>query len=327
MTVLHETLQSLRLGEPVRFLNLSLFPLQGNTKRPRNYLTLNEAIAAGSLRIGEVSAGGRVPELLVTNTGKQPVLILDGEELIGAKQNRTTNVTILVAADSELRIPVTCVEAGRWGYSRPDFAASEQLHFAEGRRSKLRQVHFARLEVGEAVADQGAVWSEIGAKTRRMAVDSPTSAMTDIYRSHRARVEDYVGAFHPLPDQVGAVFAIGDRIEGLELFDSVDTLATVLPKLIRSYAIDAIERVSEHRRNPELADAAAFLKTLGTASEQRFPAVGLGEEVRLTAPGILAAALEVDGEILHLVAFAEPARSGERNDPFQSLRRRRRYRS
>ncbi len=106
----------------------------------------------------------------------------------------------------------------------------------------------------------------------------------------------------------------------------MDTLAAMLPKLIRSYAIDAIERIAEHQRNPELIDAETFLKTLGTAREQRFPGVGLGEEVRLTAPGLLAAALEVDGEMLHLVAFAEPARAGDDNDPFQSLRRLRRYR-
>ena len=50
----------------------------------------------------------------MVNRGPKPTLIIDGEELVGAKQNRVVNLTILVAAESELIIPVSCVEAGRW---------------------------------------------------------------------------------------------------------------------------------------------------------------------------------------------------------------------
>jgi hypothetical protein len=40
----------------------------------------------------------------------------DGEQLVGAKQNRILNMTVLVAAETEVTIPVSCVERGRWGY-------------------------------------------------------------------------------------------------------------------------------------------------------------------------------------------------------------------
>ena len=59
--------------------------------------------------------GGSVPDLLVENRGDVRVLFLEGEELIGAKQNRILNTSVLVAAHTKVKIPVSCVERGRWG--------------------------------------------------------------------------------------------------------------------------------------------------------------------------------------------------------------------
>ena len=55
------------------------------------YVTLDEALVSGTVRVSEVSDGGSVPELLFGNLGKRPVLLVDGEELVGAKQSRTLN--------------------------------------------------------------------------------------------------------------------------------------------------------------------------------------------------------------------------------------------
>ena len=76
-------------------------------------MTLEEALALG-FRITEVDAAGSVPELIAFNPLDTPVLLYDGEELLGAKQNRILNVTVLVAPKSETKIPVSCVEQGRW---------------------------------------------------------------------------------------------------------------------------------------------------------------------------------------------------------------------
>ena len=53
-----------------------------------------------SVLVEEVSEGGSVPDLLVDNKGAARVLFLEGEELIGAKQNRMTNRSILLAPSS-----------------------------------------------------------------------------------------------------------------------------------------------------------------------------------------------------------------------------------
>jgi hypothetical protein len=91
-----------------------MFPLLNGGGHTRSYQTLREALAAGTLRVTEVSEGGSVPRLSAVNDGDKAVLILDGEELVGAKQNRIANLTILVPAKRTIPIPVSCVEAGRW---------------------------------------------------------------------------------------------------------------------------------------------------------------------------------------------------------------------
>jgi len=74
----------------------------------------------GWARITEVSDEGQVPELKIVAKGDKAVLLVDGEELVGAKQNRVLNLTILVPAPSTTTIPVSCVESGRWApRSRP----------------------------------------------------------------------------------------------------------------------------------------------------------------------------------------------------------------
>jgi hypothetical protein len=327
MQTITNTLESLTLGHPTTFLNLTLFPLIGKGQYQRNYTTLRDAVRAGTASVREISEGGRVPELVLKNSGKQPVLVLDGEELIGAKQNRTANVTILAPAGKTVRIPVTCVEAGRWNYTSLDFAPSEQMHFHRGRARKMSSVSESLQRTGTRQADQGQVWDDISLMCSEMNVDTPTSAMADVFDSHQTRVDDYVGAFQAEPEQTGAVFAIGERIEGLELFDCRQTFADMLPKLIRSYAIDALQSVASHRQNPSAVSADAFISRLLRAEVETYPAVGEGTEVRITAPGVIAGGLVAENRLVHLAAFTAPAetsRQGQDDNGFERMQTRRR---
>ncbi len=65
------------------------------------WLTLAEA--GERVRITEVGKCGSVPDLRVANLGHLPLLLLDGEQLVGARQNRILNMTVLVAAQREGR--------------------------------------------------------------------------------------------------------------------------------------------------------------------------------------------------------------------------------
>jgi len=323
MQTVSQTLENLNLGQPAHFLNLTVFPLLADASGERSYMTLREAVESGQARVREVSEDGSVPELLFENNASRPVLILDGEELVGAKQNRIANVTILAPANKTIKLPVSCVEAGRWGYRGREFEPSEHAMYSEARRRKTVAVSASLRSGGARDADQSEVWDGIAQKAARMSVDSSTDAMADIYEQHASQVTDYVDAFTAAPNQVGAVFAIGEQIEGLDLFDSSATFAEMLAKLIRSYAIDAVERPRSSegsaQARPSSVAATAFILRLARVEMERYPAVGLGTEVRLTAPGVVAAGLVEDERVVHLVGFSAPAQSNRQDSDSSGL--------
>src|SRR2546423_200213 len=104
---------SIQLGDPVEHLGIVVVPIFPRQDPVVEYVTLEEALPLG-FRITEIDAAGSVPELIAANPLDSPVLLYDGEELLGAKQNRILNITVLVDAKSETCMPVSCVEQGRW---------------------------------------------------------------------------------------------------------------------------------------------------------------------------------------------------------------------
>lgn len=310
MSVVAECLSHVRLGEPRAYRNLSLFPLLGEGPPEADYLLLEEALARGCVRVTEVSEAGSVPELKLVNDCERPVLLLDGEELVGAKQNRILNLSVLVAAHTTTVIPVSCVEAGRWHHRSPAFASAGRTHYASGRAQKARSVSASLRTAGLPRSDQAAVWADIAGKSVRMGAHSETGAAAALYETHRGRLDDYLGAFAPVAGESGALFAVNGRVVGLELFDTPATLAKVLRRLVESYALDALDE-GERPGEPARFDAERLLEQTGTAETERFPAVGLGEDLRLSGPGLTGGALALEGRVVHLCAFRVPAAAGD----------------
>src|SRR5437870_10885713 len=148
-------LETLEIGEPLSHGALTVMPLLAPKEAEPDWLTLVEAGAA--VTITEVSAGGEVPTLSLVNDADRPVLLLDGEELIGAKQNRILNTTVLVAAHAALHIPVSCVEQGRWSYRGKRFDSSDASLFASARARKAARVSTSLREVRMHPRDPGVV--------------------------------------------------------------------------------------------------------------------------------------------------------------------------
>jgi hypothetical protein len=305
MNIISQTLERIEIGVETTFENLTLFPLLDPhaPKHEPDYLTLDEALAQKVAHITEVSASGSVPELKFVNESDRRVLLLDGEELQGAKQNRILNLTILVGARQTLLVPVSCVEAGRWSHRSAEFAAAGHAHYASGRAMKMGQVTESLRMRGGRQSDQGEVWADIAQKAGRMAAPSPTSAASDIYAQNAGDIEGFVRAFATVPGQVGALFAINGRIIGLDLFHYPSTMTKLLAKLVRSNALDAIDANNEPKTPITRDSVNAFLHSIAAAQAQPFPAIAEGEDLRLTAPGLTGGALIADARVIHLSAF------------------------
>ena len=180
-TVIKDYLEQLKVGRKQSYKNLSLYQLLSKYASGLEYLLLDEALSQDLMEVAEVSSGGAVPELKVSNKSPEMILILDGEELVGAKQNRIVNTTILVQGKTTVVIPVSCVEHGRWSYDSPRFHSQERMMSSNLRAMKSEQVNYSVRDSGEFRADQGAIWDGIAEKADRMAAPSTTGAMAAIY--------------------------------------------------------------------------------------------------------------------------------------------------
>ncbi|GAB6056913.1 hypothetical protein JCM31598_43600 [Desulfonatronum parangueonense] len=279
-----------------------MVPLFGESTDP-DYLLLEEALKSGCAHVDEVSESGNVNQLLFVNHCERPVLLLDGEEIRGAKQNRVMNLTILASAKSEMKIPVSCVEAGRWRHDGMDFAPTRQMHFAEGRAARMSQVSENIRTSRSRQADQRDVWDNISRKMERMSLHSPSAAMADAYAQSEDLLEGYVSALPAVENQVGAVFGMHGKAVGLESFDSAQTYARLHVKIVRSFAIDALERGAKDQEQFANDQAAAFIKEIIESSMEAFDALGLGQDVRITAKTVRGGILVANDRVLHLCAF------------------------
>lgn len=303
--VIREYLKLAKIGRKQSHKNLAIFPILSPYAVPVDYMLLDQTLAEGLIQIVEVDETGSVPELRVVNRSRKKVLILDGEEVVGAKQNRIVNITILIREKSTTVIPVSCVEQGRWSYDSPSFHSHKRMMSSGLRAMKSEQVSRLVRTTGRYHADQSAIWDEISDKAVRMHAVSDSMAMGRMYEKEEARLEEYVNKFRLVDMQVGAVFAINGKVVGLDSFGKPETCSEVFKKLVQSYALDAIDWFDPEKEHKVLkGDVTKFLQASDKAEFESRPSVGLGTDYRMTSDKVTGFALAVDDQVLHLSIFA-----------------------
>lgn len=299
--------EPITVGDPDVSGPLAVYPLFGPTPTLTYaaFATVHEQVS-----ITELEGGASVNDLLVHNKGTLPVLLYEGEEILGAQQNRVIDISILVAAESKTRIPVSCVEQGRWDGSRHREAFRPSPQSADPRMRKLKNKR-ARMSFAagsEARADQGEVWREVAGRSAELDAPSPTDAMSDIYESHRDRLGEIRGSVRLYDGQCGAVAVIGGRIAMLDYAGRADVYAALQPALLEGYALDAL---AAERRGAEARFDAVDVGTVRgftllacdspAATRGRGP--GVGETAHFEANGVEGSALLHGGELIQLTAF------------------------
>jgi hypothetical protein len=303
--------QEISLGEPCPRRGFTLVPLFGRVETPltHSYVLAADAIVAGTLFIEE-SGGGEVPRLVVRNPGDLPVLLVEGEHLEGARQDRVLNVSVLVAARHDTHIPVSCVEHGRWGYRGSQrFAPAPEFSHVNLRAMKVAAVARDARTTGGRHSDQGGVWAEVDRKRAEVGAGySSTGAMGDAYRDRGRELDGLVAAFGaPQAGQRGVIVCVGGRPVATDVFDRPETLAGLWPRLSRGYAVDAL---GAPERDVIPADLDRFLARVQDADATSREGVGLGSDVVLTADGFVATALVWEEAVVHLAMFSNAPVSG-----------------
>jgi hypothetical protein len=293
------TLPEIRVGEPIRYEALAVFPLFSSCEGGVEYLLSDEAIMAGSVNVEEVSEGGSVPHLLVTNHGDSKVLFLEGEELRGAKQNRVLNTSVLVSAHSKTTIPVSCVEQGRWRYRSQQFVSGES-HSSSKMRHYLKQSVSNSLKSGRGHAsDQMAVWGEVSRQMASLGSSSETTAMADTYEMHRASLNEFREQLTYVKGATGIAIAVGKQVIALDVFDKPSTCRKVWDRLLTGAVMDALEAKPTEQVGRSV-DVEELLARLRNTAWDQAPAVGEGQEFRSDAdPQTHASALVYGESVLH----------------------------
>lgn len=292
-------LASIKVGDGKDYQGMTLFSLFREGESPLRYQVLSEALASSAVEVRERSSAS-VPELWLANRSDSMVLVMDGEEIVGGKQNRMVNASFLIAPRSEVMLPVTRVEHGRWHDVAPRFSAGEAAP-SFLRREKEMQVKENLRATRRPAADQSAVWGAIAARQREEGTHSPTGAMNDLYRQKDKDLADYERAFQVVENAIGMVVALDGRMVGADLFDQPVTAARLWSKLVRSYAMDVTGRGQE--KPVAQGRAEKLLKRLTGARLETFPSIALGQDLRLEGDGANGAALVYEGIVVHMGIF------------------------
>ena len=287
------------LGVAKIYQGLTIFPIIQGEPKERTYLTLPEALEVEGVAISEIGGTGIVSQIGIKNSLACPVLLIDGEELVGAKQNRVVNTTILVAAQSDVIIPVSCTEQGRWHRNSAHFDDSGVVLPPSVRGRKMASVSRSMRETREHSSDQGDVWDAISEFSAAAGKKSTTRAMRDVFAGFQPQIAEFQAALAPVEGQVGFFAIIGGRVSGLDFVSCTDAYQRLAPKLVAGYAVEALVHGGLDADLADLEEAQWFLDELDQCQEERFPGVSLGKEYRYQGAGIIGTALAQDGQVIH----------------------------
>lgn len=344
-----ERIQQLKPDQPQGEGGLRLVPILGPSHEAPKYRLLEDEIL-DSVIVTEISMSGSVPELKVTNNLAVRVLLLDGQELIGAKQNRILNTDVLVPAKKSLNLPVSCVEQGRWGYGRelrpstspPPDATPEELAAYEANQRKRRQAAARQFVAGKSAAfstrrrksptiheslkamnihdaDQGQVWDEVQEELQSAGVSSRTHALSDLYAARNSELAEFRGNLRLPDDAVGLAVFHGGVFQGLDLFDRHTTLKYFWDSLVDSYALSWLNRRSvDPGRSADAPDEGeAIQKLLDQAAQadwEDFDSPGEGRDYRLGTETLTGSSLIFEQRVpLHLQLFGLEPGQGDRS--------------
>jgi hypothetical protein len=299
--LLKDALAGLYLGAPQIVGDVAVVPLFFEHAELEADL-LEEALARGGTTVCEVGEQGRVGTVRVTHGGSRLLLLVDGEQVVGAKQNRVFNASFLVPPGVAVEVPVSCVERGRWGYRTPSFQASGTTLASSARAAKLRRVTESVRAGGCYDADQGAVWRDVDAYLERTATMSPTAAFADGYGSRAPEVERRSTMLAPAPGQVGVAAVRGGALVGIDVFGSPSLFARGWSKIARGLLSEVYAGIASI--GDPLDVVRSCLAALREARLERRTAPGCGTTLHGQAPGYVVGGVALEKSLYHLLVVA-----------------------
>ena len=333
------------LLSPIRSGNLTVFPVvAAKSYDTHEFLTLDEGLRSGDVIVTEAGQarglirrrpghtlpiipdrGAEVNRLVLVNNSTRPLLLLAGEIVTGGKQDRVIGKDRIVPPESDpVDLSVFCVEPGRWVGTSEKFDAKASIGLLASPVVRSKAM---------GAKDQQQVWDSVRTSQRAMAQTVevtggvPAAAEVNGTTSY-ARVMDnkevqkqvdavaapvehnYESVIHQLRDKkaVGVVVAVNGDIVWADIFASTQLLQKYWPKLVRSYATEAVVTRAKGGE-ATIKDAQKFLDNLEARHETSDTEPGVYRQTERTGDGFkvfeLTSLLPKTGFPIHIAKMAD----------------------
>ena len=282
---------------------VQLLTAQQNTV---DYISGPKAIKEDLIQVNEVSESGSVNNLFVFNLSSKYVFFMDGDILMGAKQNRVLNTSVLLAPNSKITLPVSCVEQGSWSRMSANFMDSDYITPQTLRAGKSRTVSENLRARAEFDAGQGEVWKDVEDYQVILNCKSPTSSLTDVYDKEKENFESFIKNFSINNYANGLAIFSDKKLLNIDVFNRTDIYQEYFPKILRSTAME-ISHLKEKENN--LEEVEAIYKTQSTfdllekIEHTKHPGVAAGEESRFDSEELTGFELKFKSDLIHLTAL------------------------
>lgn len=264
------------------YKNMRVYPIVGNdkyqdeSKVKNNYVSLKEALEKQTIEVREVSTGGTVNTLKLSNLGKDTLYIMAGEVVLGGKQDRAIGQELILPPGAkDVQVSVFCVEHHRWSQGS-DGTKFNGYYGIAGNQVRKKVV---------VDKNQSEVWSKVDESHSKAGVNSSTSSFKDIQKSGDY-VKDmagykayYLPKLKAVENLLGFVIVSGDKILGLEAFATEDLMKQQLDKLLESYATEAMQEGAKVTVTTEQVDK--YMKQVLDESKQEEILEKGGSELKL----------------------------------------------
>ena len=318
-----------RLGAPVTHGNLTVFPvLSDQAASTDEFITLDEGLRSGKVTVTEMGADGRsrsinpnqqsgdhaeVNRLMVTNNSGKTLVLIAGEIVIGGKQDRIVGHDCLVTSSAKpVPLDVFCVEHGRWhegasfGQSRGGAGGGGGGGVGFGSAYSVMATPKVR-EKAQAKKDQSGVWEEVSKAEVANGVSSSTGTLNRVFEDKQvlAKLDAFDKELNTKligKNIVGAVVAIGGEIVSADVFANSPLFQAYWPKLLKSYALQAVSSTKTTSSAIDKATAEAFLARADAESASNGKE-GIYKLTEHNAPGDASFELESDAANRKLIHF------------------------
>lgn len=281
---------------------LSVLQFSTKEKNTFEYITGPSAIAKNMVEVREVSLTGSVNNLSLTNLSDKYIFFMDGDILVGAKQNRVLNTSVFVAPNSNITIPVSCVEQGRWRDISTKFSKSDYVSPDIFRAKKLKSVS-KNLRTGRGhFADQGEVWNEVSDYIRKLDVSSNTNDFTSVFKKQSINFDEFINQFTMNSESNGVLFLTDNSPLGIDIFNRTDVYQEYFPKRLRSTAIEIFNLRPKDNSLTESEAKYRLYELFDELEKLSFTVhngVGVGKEKRYDNEKLVAMELSYNEHLIH----------------------------